>query len=49
MCKIKQLIKIHGQNLTKHEIEYLTEFEVKTINLYGSHGISKQFILEALK
>ncbi len=50
MCKIKHLIKLHEQNLTKHENEYLTEFEVKTSNLYGLPKVYKsKVIIDAIK
>ncbi len=50
MCKIKHLIKLRGQNLTKHENEYLTEFEVKTSNLYGLLKVHKSnVIIDAIK
>ncbi len=45
MCKIKHLIKLHGQNFTKHENEYLTECEVKTSNLYGLPKVHKSNII----
>ncbi len=50
MCKIKHLIKLHIQNLTKHENEYLTEVEVKTSNLYGLPKVHKSnVIIDAIK
>ncbi len=50
ICNIKYLIKINGQNLTKHENEYLTEFKVKTSTLYVFQKVYKsKVIIDAIK
>ena len=41
MSQIGKLIRNHGQNLTKNEIDYLTNFEVRTSNFYGLPKIHK--------
>ncbi|XP_062606683.1 uncharacterized protein LOC134268439, partial [Saccostrea cucullata] len=41
MLKIKKLTKKYQGNLTKNEIEYLTDFEVKTSHFYGLPKIHK--------
>ncbi len=49
-CKIQHLPKIHWQNLTKHEKEYLTECEVRTTNLYGLPNLLKpKVVIDAVK
>ncbi len=49
MCRIKQLIRLHGDNLTPHEEKYLTNFEVKTSNFYGLPKIHKsRSVIEAV-
>ena len=41
MIKIKNLTSRFEGNLTKNEIDYLTNFEVKTSNFYGLPKIHK--------
>ena len=42
VSKIKTLCQKYHNILTKHEIEYLTKFDVKTSNYYGLP--KKQFV-----
>ncbi len=44
-CKFNYLIKIHGQNFTKHKNEYLTECEVKTSTLYRMPKVNKSKVI----
>ncbi|KAK3098186.1 hypothetical protein FSP39_017007 [Pinctada imbricata] len=41
MSLIGRLIRVHGHQLTKNEIDYLTNFEVITSNFYGLPKIHK--------
>lgn len=41
MLRVEKLIKKHAENLTKNEIDYLTNFEVKSSNFYGLPKIHK--------
>ncbi len=44
MSKMKHLINIHVQNLTKLEKEYLTQLEVMTSNLHGLPKVHKSTV-----
>lgn len=41
MLRVEKFIKKHTENLTKNEIDYLTNFEAKSRNFYGLPKIHK--------